>query len=433
MKEIESMLLHYGYTPDSTKSMAVPIYQSTSYVFDNAEKAAKLFALEDEGFIYTRINNPTVDVLEKRLACLHNGNAAVATSSGQAAISYAILNIAKCGDNIVSSTNLYGGTYSLFKYTFAKFGIEVRFVDSSDPENFKKTADNNTKAFYTESIGNPKNNVDDFEKISHIAHSLDIPLIIDNTVTPYIFNPFNYGADIIVYSLTKFISGNGTSIGGAVIEKGDFNWYNKKFPEFVEPDPSYHGLKYWDKFGNHENASIKGCSYAMKLRLQLLRDMGAAISPFNAFLILGGLETLPLRMIKHCENALKVAQFLEKNRKVSWVIYPGLNSHKNYENAKKYLKNNYGAIIGFGVKGGFEAGKKFINNINMIKHLANIGDARSLIIHPASTTHSQLSPEERLSAGVSDDFIRLSVGIENVNDIIASLDEALNNVNEGNS
>lgn len=428
MKEIESILLHYGYSPDSTKSMAVPIYQTTSYVFENAEVATKLFALEKEGFIYTRINNPTVDVLEKRLAALHNGVATVATSSGQAAISYALLNIAKNGDNIVSSTNLYGGTYTLFKYTFAKFGIEVRFIDSSNPENFRNAADQNTKAFYTESIGNPKDNIDDFEKISEIAHSMNIPLIIDNTVAPFIFNPFRYGADIIIYSLTKFISGNGTSIGGAVIEKGDFNWDNGKFPDFVDPDPSYHGLKYWEKFGNHDNAIIRGSSYSMKLRLQLLRDMGAAISPFNAFLILEGLETLPLRMIKHCENAYLVAKFLDGHDKVSWVVYPGLPTHKDHKNAKKYLKNYYGAIIGFGVKGGFEAGKKFINNIKMIKHLANIGDAKSLIIHPASTTHSQLTAEERLAAGVSDDFIRLSVGIENVNDIIDSLDTALKSI-----
>ena len=428
MKEIESILLHYGYAPDTTGSMAVPIYQTTSYIFENAEVAAKLFALEKEGFIYTRINNPTVNVLEKRLAALHKGVAAVATSSGQAAISYALLNIAKNGDNIVSSTNLYGGTYTLFKYTFAKFGIDVRFIDSSNPENFRNAVDNNTKAFYTESIGNPKNNVDDFEKISEIAHSFKIPFIMDNTVAPYIFNPFDHGADIIAYSLTKFISGNGTSIGGAVIEKGDFNWNSGKFPDFVEPDPSYHGLKYWEKFGNHDKAFIKGCAYAMKLRLQLLRDMGAAISPFNAFLILEGLETLPLRMIKHCENAFKVAQFLENHEKISWVVYPGLTTHKDHYKAKKYLKNYYGAIIGFGVKGGYEAGKKFINNIKMIKHLANIGDARSLIIHPASTTHSQLTSKEREAAGVSDDFIRFSVGIENINDIVDALDTALKSI-----
>jgi O-acetylhomoserine (thiol)-lyase len=428
MKEIESMLLHLGYTPDATNAMAVPIYQTTSYVFDNTEEASKLFALEKEGFIYTRINNPTVDVLEKRLAALHNGTAAVATSSGQSAISYALLNIAKNGDNIVSSTNLYGGTYTLFKYTFAKFGIEVRFIDSSNPENFRNAVDNNTKAFYTESIGNPKNNVDDFEKISEIAHSNKIPLIMDNTVAPYIFNPFSYGADIIVYSLTKFISGNGTSIGGIVIEKGDFNWNGGKFPDFVQPDPSYHGLKYWDKFGNHDKAIMKGISYSMKLRLQLLRDMGAAISPFNAFLILEGLETLPLRMTKHCENALKTAQFLENHEKISWVVYPGLTSHKDYYKAKKYLKNYYGAIIGFGVKGGFDAGRKFIDNIKMIKHLANIGDAKSLIIHPASTTHSQLTAKEREAAGVSDDFIRLSVGIENIRDIVDALNTALKSI-----
>jgi len=428
MKNIESLLLHHGYAPDSTGARAVPIYQTTSYVFQSVEHAANLFGLKEFGNIYTRITNPTTDVLEKRLAALEKGTGALALASGQAAITYSILNIASAGDNIVSSTYLYGGTATLFKYTFKKMGIEVRFVDPSDPENFKNAADENTKAFYTETIGNPGNNVDDIPTISKYAHDLGIPFIVDNTVAPYIFNPFDHGADIVVYSLTKFISGNGTSIGGAVIEKGDFNWNNGKFLGITEPDPSYHGAKYWEAFGNHDKAVVRGISYIIKMRLQLLRDIGACISPFNAFLILEGLETLPLRMKKHCENALAVAQFLEKHPKVSWVNYPGLKSHKNHERAKKLLNGNFGALIGFGVKGGFEAGAKFIESVKMISHLANIGDARTLVIHPASTTHQQLTSQERLKAGVSDDFIRMSVGIENVDDIIEDLDQALNKI-----
>lgn len=428
MKNIESLLLHHGYAPDSTGARAVPIYQTTSYIFQSVEHAANLFGLKEFGNIYTRITNPTTDVLEKRLAALEKGTGALALASGQAAITYSILNIASAGDNIVSSTYLYGGTATLFKYTFKKMGIEVRFVDPSDPDNFKNAADENTKAFYTETIGNPGNNVDDIPTIAKYAHDLGIPFIVDNTVAPYIFNPFDHGADIVVYSLTKFISGNGTSIGGAVIEKGDFNWNNGKFLGITEPDPSYHGAKYWEAFGNHDKAVVRGISYIIKMRLQLLRDIGACISPFNAFLILEGLETLPLRMKKHCDNALEVAQFLEKHPKVSWVNYPGLKSHKNHERAKKLFNGNFGALIGFGVKGGFEAGAKFIESVKMISHLANIGDARTLVIHPASTTHQQLTSQERLKAGVSDDFVRMSVGIENVDDIIEDLDQALNKI-----
>ncbi len=425
MKNIESLLLHYGYDTGETGARAVPIYQTSSYEFKSSEHAANLFELKEFGNIYTRIMNPTQDVLEKRLAALHYASGALAVSSGQAAISYSILNIARAGQNIVSTSALYGGTYNLFKFTFEKMGIEVRFVDSSNPENFINAADENTRAFYMESIGNPKNNFDDIEQIAKLAHSVDIPLIVDNTVAPYIFNPFEYGADIAVYSLTKFISGNGTSIGGAIIEKGDFNWNNGKFPELTEPDNSYHGLKYWEVFGNHDKAVLKGLSYIFKIRLQLLRDLGAAISPFNAFMIIQGLETLPLRMTKHCENALKVAEFLESHPNISWVNYPGLKSHKDHERASKLLNNNFGAIIEFGIKGGYEAGKKCIDSVKMISHLANIGDARTLIIHPASTTHQQLSQEDKISTGVTDDFIRLSVGIENVNDIIDDLKQAI--------
>lgn len=426
MSHTDTQLLHSGYTPGEDGSRAVPLYQTTSYVFKSNEHAANLFGLKEFGNIYTRITNPTTAVLEARLAALTGGTAALALSSGQAAITYSILNIAEAGQNIVSTTNLYGGTYNLFKYTLKRLGIEVRFVDSADPENFIKAADENTRAFYIESIGNPKNNVDDLDRISELAHSINIPLIVDNTVAPHIYDVFARGADIAVFSLTKFISGNGTSIGGAIVEKGDFNWANGKFPELTEPDPSYHGLSYWAAFGNHDGAVVKGIAYAIKARVQLLRDMGSCISPFNSHQIILGLETLTLRIAKHCENALKVAQYLENHPKVAWVNYPGLESHRDHERAKKYLPKGFGAIIGFGVKGGLEGGEKVINNVKMFSNLANIGDSRSLIIHPASTTHQQLTPEQRVSAGVTDDFIRLSIGIEDVADIIADLEQALN-------
>lgn len=428
MKNISTKLLHSGYTPDSTGARAVPIYQTTSYVFKSTEHAANLFALKEFGNIYTRLMNPTTDVLEKRLAELDGGTAAVATSSGHAAMFYSILNITELGDNIVSSSSLYGGTYNLFKHTFKKLGREVRLIDSSNPENYLKAADEKTKAFYIESIGNPKNSVGDFEKIAKYAHELKIPLIVDNTVTPYIFSPFKFGADIVIYSMTKFITGNGTSMGGAIVEKGDFDWSSGKFPEFVNPDESYHGLFYWDAFGNHDKAVLKGASFSIKVRLQLLRDIGACISPFNSFLAIEGLETLTLRIKKHCENALEVAKYLEGHPKVSWVNYPGLTSHPDHQNAVKYLKDGYGAIIGFGVKGGYDAGVKFINSLKMISHVANIGDARSLVIHPASTTHQQLSKEDREKAGVTDDFIRLSVGLEEPEDIMEDIDQSLNKI-----
>lgn len=425
MQHIESLLLHHGYDTGETGARAVPIYQTSSYEFNSSEHAANLFGLKEFGNIYTRIMNPTQDVLEKRLAALHGVSGALAVASGQSAITYSILNIASQGQNIVTATALYGGTYNLFKYTLARLGIEVRFVDSSDPENFIKAADKNTRAFYMESIGNPKNNFDDVQAIADLAHGLNIPLIIDNTVAPYIFNPFDAGADIAVYSLTKFITGNGTSIGGAIVEKGDFPWNNGNFPEFTESDPSYHGVKYWDAFGNHDSAILAGVSFVFKVRLQLLRDIGAAISPFNAFMIIEGLETLPLRMEKHCENALKVAEFLENHPQVAWVNYPGLKSHPDHERVSSLLKGRFGAIIGFGIRGGYEAGINCIDSVKMISHLANIGDARTLIIHPASTTHQQLSAEDMLKAGVTEDFIRLSVGIENVKDIIDDLEKAL--------
>jgi len=415
----DTLALHAGQTPDSqTLSRAVPIYQTSSYVFKNSEHAANLFGLKEFGNIYTRLMNPTTDVLEKRLAELDGGVGALGVASGQAATTYAVLNIAQAGQNIISTNYLYGGTYNLFHYTLPKLGITVKFVDTSNPENIRQAIDENTRLVYMESVGNPKNNVDDFEAIAQVAHDAGIPFVIDNTVTtPYLFKPFEHGADIIVYSLTKFLCGHGTSIGGAVVDGGTFPWNNGKFPELAGPDPSYHGLNYWEALGN--------LSYILKMRLTLLRDMGACISPFNSFQIIQGVETLHLRMQRHVENAQKVAEWLEKHPLVSWVNYPGLASHPDHARAKKYLPKGAGAIIGFGIKGGIEAGKKFIDNVKLLSHLANIGDAKSLVIHPASTTHQQLSPEEQVSSGVTADFIRLSVGLEDVRDIIADLEQAL--------
>jgi len=415
----DTLTLHAGQTPDpTTLSRAVPIYQTSSYVFKSAEHAANLFGLKEFGNIYTRLMNPTTDVLEKRIAELDGGVAALAVASGQAATSYAVMNIASAGQNIISTSYLYGGTYNLFHYTLPKLGIEVRFVDSSDPDNIRKAIDENTRLVYSEAIGNPKNNVDNFEAIAKVAHDAGIPYVVDNTAaTPYLFQPLKHGADIVVYSLTKFIGGHGTSIGGCVVDGGTFPWNNGKFPEFTEPDPSYHGLKFWDALGN--------ISYIIKMRVELLRDLGACISPFNSFQIIQGMETLSVRMQRHVENAQKVAEYLEQSPLVSWVNSPGLASHKDHANAKKYLTKGCGAIIGFGIKGGLEAGMKFIDNVKLFSHLANIGDAKSLVIHPASTTHQQLSPEEQLASGVSPDFIRLSIGIEDVKDIIADIEQAL--------
>ncbi|RKX43014.1 MAG: bifunctional O-acetylhomoserine aminocarboxypropyltransferase/cysteine synthase [Thermotogae bacterium] len=416
----DTLALHAGYEPPdpATGARAVPIYQTTSYVFNSTEHAAKLFSLEEPGFIYTRIMNPTTDVLEKRIAALESGTGALAVSSGQSAITLAILNITSEGDEIVSGNALYGGTYNLFRYTFPrKFGISVKFVDETDPENFEKAVTGKTRAFYVETIGNPGLTVPDFEGISKIAHEHGIPLIVDNTVAPYIFRPIEHGIDIIVYSATKYLSGNGTSIAGIIVDSGKFNWANGKFPEFTDPDPSYHGIRYVEHF--------KEAAYIAKCRVQLLRDLGTCISPFNSFLLLLGLETLSLRMEKHCENATEVARFLKDHPNVSWVNYPDLESNKTHEQAKKYLKGKYGGIVTFGIKGGKEAGRRFIESLELISHLANIGDARSLAIHPATTTHQQLTEEEQLKTGVTSDLIRLSIGLENVEDIIADLDQAL--------
>ncbi len=422
----ETLALHAGQAADpATKARAVPIYQTTSYLFDDSEHAARLFALEEFGNIYSRIMNPTCNVLETRIAALEGGSAGLAVSSGQAAITLAVTNIARNGQNVVSSSNLYGGTYNLFHYTFEKFGIDVRFVELTDPAQFRDAIDENTRALYAESVGNPKLDTLDIEAVAEIAHDAGIPLIIDNTMpTPYLIRSFDHGADIVIHSATKFIGGHGTSIGGLIVDSGRFNWDNGKFPEITEPDPSYHGVSYWENFS--DVPGMGNVAYILKIRTQLLRDLGPCMSPFNAFLFLQGLETLPLRMERHSTNALRVAEFLESHDRVSWVNYPGLESHPTHSLAKKYHRNgHYGAIIGFGIKGGIEAGRKMIDNVRLFSHLANIGDAKSLIIHPASTTHQQLSAEERLSAGVTDDFIRLSVGIENMDDILGDLDRAL--------
>jgi O-acetylhomoserine (thiol)-lyase len=419
--------LHAGQKPDpTTGSRAVPIYQTTSYQFRDSEHAANLFGLKELGNIYTRIMNPTTDVLEQRLAALEGGSGALAHSSGQAAITAAILNVAGAGDHIVSVSQLYGGTYNLFHYTLPKLGIQVSFVDGDDPENFRKAVKPNTKAFYGEGLGNPRLNIFPFAEVGKIAKEVGVPLIIDNTaLSPYLNRPFEHGANIVVHSATKHIGGHGTSIGGIVVDGGNFDWGNGKFPGFTEPDMSYHGLPHWEAFKAFPPAGGANIAFIMKMRLQFLRDVGSCLSPFNAFLLLQGLETLHLRMERHCANAMKVAQFLEAHPKVKWTNYPGLKSSKYHDLAKKYLTNGYGALVGFGLKSGLEGGRKFIDSLALHSHVANIGDARSLAIHPASTTHSQLTAEERDSAGVTDDYVRLSVGIEDIEDIIADLEQAL--------
>ncbi len=417
----ETLSLHAGQeTADSaTGARAVPIYQTSSFVFDSPEHAANLFALQQFGNIYTRIMNPTQDAFERRIAALEGGVGALATASGQAAETLAILNIAGTGDEIVTSSSLYGGTFNLFHYTFPKLGINVRFVDGREPENFRAAITDRTKAIYAETVGNPRLDTLDISAVAAIAHENGIPLIIDNTMpTPYLVQPIKYGADIIIHSATKFIGGHGTSIGGVIVDSGKFDWANSgRFPGLVEPDPSYHGLRYVEAFGP--------IAYIIKARVQLMRDLGAALSPFNDWLFLQGLETLPLRMERHSQNALRIAEFLETHPSVNWVNYPGLASHPQHDLAAKYHTHGYGAIIGFGIKGGLEAGKQLIRHVELFSHLANIGDAKSLIIHPASTTHSQLTPEEQYEAGATPDYIRLSVGLETIDDLIDDLDQAL--------
>ncbi|WP_438446188.1 homocysteine synthase [Gorillibacterium sp. sgz5001074] len=416
----ETLAVHAGQQIDpTTLSRAVPIYQTTSYGFRDADHAANLFALKEFGNIYTRIMNPTQDVFETRVAALEGGAAALATSSGQSAITFSILNIAGAGDEIVSASSLYGGTYNLFANTLLKLGITVKFVDPSNPENFRAAITEKTKALYAETIGNPKGDVLDIEAVAAIAHENGIPLIVDNTFpSPYLLRPIEHGADIVVHSATKFIGGHGTSIGGVIVDGGKFDWAaSGKFPGLTEPDPSYHGVVYTEAVGP--------VAYIIKARVQLLRDIGAAISPFNSFLLLQGLETLHLRMERHSSNALKVAQYLEKHEAVEWVSYAGLPSHPSYDLAQKYLPKGQGAILTFGIKGGVAAGRKVIENVKLFSHLANVGDSKSLIIHPASTTHQQLNEAEQAAAGVSPGMIRLSIGTEAIEDILFDLGQAI--------
>lgn len=416
--------LHAGH--DVTKNSgtrAVPIYQTSSYVFNNADHAANLFGLAEAGFIYTRLNNPTNDVLEQRLAALEGGIAAVVTASGASAISTTLLTLLRSGDHIVASNSLYGGTYNLLSVTLPRLGITTTFVDPSNPENFTKAAKENTRAFFVESLGNPKLDVLDLKGISAEAKAFKVPFIVDNTVaTPYLLNPIKYGADIVIHSLTKYIAGNGTSLGGAIIDAGTFDWANGKFPEFTEPSAGYHGLVYHEALGN--------AAFIAKARIEGLRDFGAALSPFNAFQIIQGLETLPIRIKKHSENALALAEWLEKQDEVVWVNYPGLKSNKYYDLAKEYLPEGQSGIITFGLKGGFDAAKKVVDQTKLFSLLANIGDTKSLIIHPASTTHQQLSEEDQLSTGVTKDLIRLSVGIEDIEDLIADLQTVFASITE---
>jgi O-acetylhomoserine (thiol)-lyase len=411
--------LHAGYKPEpTTLARAVPIYQTTSYVFESTDHAAALFALQKFGNIYTRIMNPTTAVLEERVASLENGAAALATSSGQAAQFLAISSLMQAGDQMVAASTLYGGTYTQFDISFRKLGFEVVFVDPDDPENFRRAITPRTKCLYAETISNPRGNVLDIERVAAIAHEHKIPLVVDNTfATPYLCRPIDFGADIVLHSLTKFMGGHGTSIGGIIVDSGKFPWKEGNFPQLNEPSRAYHGLVFTEAFGN--------LAYIIKARVEGLRDMGPCMSPFNAFLFLQGIETLGLRMERHVANALAAAQFLEKHKLVSWVKYPSLPSSPYYELAQKYLPKGAGAVFSFGIKGGYEAGKKFIDSVKLFSHLANVGDARSLVIHPASTTHQQLSPAEQEAAGVTPDMIRLSIGLEDIDDILWDLDQAL--------
>jgi O-acetylhomoserine (thiol)-lyase len=423
-KGLSTLALHAGQTPDAaTFSRAVPIYQTSSYVFKSSEHAANLFALKEFGNIYTRLMNPTTDVFEQRVAALEGGTGALGVASGMAAITYAVLGITRLGDEVVSGNNLYGGTYQLFNHMLPKLGRTVKFVDSRDPEAFRRAISEKTRAIYVETVGNPKLDVPDFEVLAKIAHENGVPLVVDNTVGVGLVRPIDFGADILANSATKYIGGHGTSLGGVIVDSGKFHWDNGKFPEFTEPDPSYHGLKYWEALSNVPG--LGNVAFILKIRVTLLRDMGAALSPFNAHELLLGLETLPLRQKQHSANALEVATWLKGHPKVSWVIYPGLPGDPNHKIASKYLQKGYGGLIGFGIKGGLDAGKKFIDSVKLLSHLANIGDAKSLVIHPASTTHQQLTPEQQVATGVTADYIRLSIGLEDVADIKADIDQAL--------
>ncbi|MGD0115365.1 MAG: O-acetylhomoserine aminocarboxypropyltransferase/cysteine synthase family protein [Dehalococcoidia bacterium] len=421
----DTIAIHAGQeSPDpATGARAVPIYQTTSFVFRDTEHAASLFALSEVGNIYSRIMNPTNDVFERRVAAIEGGTGALAVSSGQAAQALALLSITQVGDEIVAGNNLYGGTYQQLHYMFPKVGRKAVFVDSSNPEEFKRAITPRTRAVYAETIGNPKLDVPDFEKIAAIAHEAGVPFVVDNTVGIGLVRPIEHGADILTLSATKYIGGHGTSIGGVIVDSGKFDWSNGKFPEFTEPDPSYHGLVFWDTFGNHPE--MGNVAFVFKTRVQWQRDLGAALSPFNSFLFLQGLETLPLRQRRHSENALALAKFLDEHRLVGWVNYPGLPEHPSHEVAARYLKGGFGALLGFGIKGGLEAGKRFIESVQLLSHLANIGDTKTLVIHPASTTHQQLTREEQEATGVTQDYIRIAVGLENIEDIEADIDQAL--------
>jgi O-acetylhomoserine (thiol)-lyase len=422
----ETLQVHAGQSPaPGTNARAVPIYQTTSYTFNDADHGARLFALKEFGNIYTRIMNPTTDVFEQRVAALEGGVAALATSSGQAAQFLAITNLAQAGDNIVSTSYLYGGTYNQFKVTLPRLGINVKFIEGDDPEDFRKAIDANTKAIYVETIGNPRFNVPDFEALAKVAHDNDIPLVVDNTfgAAGFLARPIDLGADVVVASATKWIGGHGTSIGGIIVDSGKFNWGNGKFPLFTDPSPSYHGLNFWEVFGS--GGPFGNIAFAIRARVEGLRDVGAALSPFNSFLLLQGLETLSLRVQRHVDNALELAHWLKQHPQVAWVDYPGLEEHPYHANAKKYLKNGFGAVLNFGIKGGSNAAQKFIDNVTLASHLANVGDAKTLVIHSASTTHQQLSEAEQLSAGVKPDLVRVSVGIEHIEDIKEDFDHAL--------
>ncbi len=423
----ETLQLHAGQQIDpTTKARAVPIYQTTSYGFDNSEHAANLFGLKAFGNIYTRIMNPTTDVFEQRIAALEGGVAALATGSGQAAQFLALNNILQAGDNFIATTYLYGGTYNQFKVAFKRLGIEARFADGDDPESFIKHIDKNTKAIYLETIGNPRLNIPDFKKIAAIAKEYDLPLIVDNTFGAggYLFRPLEHGANIVVESATKWIGGHGTSIGGVIVDGGNYNWGNGKFPQFTEPSEGYHGLKFWDIFGEGNPLGLPNIAFAIRARVEGLRDFGPSLSPFNSFLLLQGLETLSLRVQRHVDNALNLAQWLEAHPQVEFVWYPGLKSSPYNELAKKYLTNGFGGVLNFGIKGGVENGRKFIDSLKLVSHLANVGDAKTLAIHPASTTHEQLSDVERAASGVLPNLVRISVGIEHIDDIKADFEQA---------
>jgi len=422
--KLNTLAVHAGQQPDpATGARAVPLYQTTSYVFKSTEHAANLFALKEFGNIYTRLMNPTTDVFEQRVAALEGGVAALGVASGQAAISYALLAITRLGDEIVAADNLYGGTYQLLHHTFPKLGRTVKFVNSRQPAAFQAALTPRTRAIYAETIGNPKLDVPDFAALARIAHDAGIPLVVDNTVGVGLVRPIEHGADILANSATKYIGGHGTSIGGVIVDSGKFQWNNGKFPEFTAPDPSYHGLVFWDALSNVPG--LGNIAFIVKVRVTLLRDLGAALSPFNAREFLLGLETLPLRQERHSANALALARWLQRHPRVSWVVYPGLEDSPDHANAAKYLQRGFGGLVGFGIQGGLEAGKRFINSVRLLSHVANIGDAKTLVIHPASTTHQQLTAEEQAATGVTPDYIRLSVGLEDVEDIQADMDQAL--------